>query len=177
MARYALTILLSAFLLFQVQPLIAKYILPWFGGGPGIWTTCMLFFQMVLLIGYAYAHLIAARISAKRQALVHAGLVLVSLAFLPIIPSEAWKPTVWREGSCSASACGSIRTVPPPTSSAAAPAAVSTPSAAASRVDVIPAGRSLLFGISPSLGASVAVERYPTRRRRGTARPSPPAPV
>ena len=48
--------LLSAFLLFQVQPLISKFILPWFGGGPGVWTTCMLFFQVLLFGGYAYAH-------------------------------------------------------------------------------------------------------------------------
>src|SRR6476659_4955951 len=56
MPAYALTIFLGAFLLFQVQPLIAKYILPWFGGGPGVWTACMLFFQLALLAGYAYAH-------------------------------------------------------------------------------------------------------------------------
>ena len=56
MTAYALTIFTGAFLLFQVQPLIGKYILPWFGGGPGVWTTCMLFFQVLLLGGYAYAH-------------------------------------------------------------------------------------------------------------------------
>ena len=54
---YAFTIFLGAFLLFQIQPLIAKYILPWFGGGPAVWTTAMLFFQVFLLGGYAYAHL------------------------------------------------------------------------------------------------------------------------
>src|ERR1700760_3851406 len=53
---FAATILLSAFLLFQVQPLIAKLILPWFGGSAAVWTSCMLFFQMALLGGYAYAH-------------------------------------------------------------------------------------------------------------------------
>ena len=51
---YALTIFLSAFLLFQVQPLIGKYILPWFGGTAATWTTCLLFFQVLLLAGYAY---------------------------------------------------------------------------------------------------------------------------
>src|SRR5512133_15023 len=56
MLAYAVTIFVGAFLLFQVQPLIGKFILPWFGGGPGVWTTCMLFFQMLLLGGYAYAH-------------------------------------------------------------------------------------------------------------------------
>src|SRR5687768_5140731 len=54
---FAAATFLGAFLLFLVQPLIARYILPWFGGGPGVWTTCMLFFQAVLLAGYGYAHL------------------------------------------------------------------------------------------------------------------------
>ncbi|GMV80802.1 MAG: hypothetical protein AMXMBFR7_19860 [Planctomycetota bacterium] len=93
MWRYALTIFLSAFLLFQVQPLIGKYILPWFGGGPAVWTTCMLFFQLLLLAGYAYAHLLCARLTPRRQALLHL-LVLTAAAFwLPIVPSETWKPT------------------------------------------------------------------------------------
>ena len=61
MRLYALTIFLSAFLLFQVQPMIGKYILPWFGGTPAVWTTCMLFFQVQLLVGYGYAHLIVSR--------------------------------------------------------------------------------------------------------------------
>ena len=57
MLAYAVTIFISAFLLFQVQPLIAKFILPWFGGSPAVWTTSMLFFQVFLLGGYVYAHL------------------------------------------------------------------------------------------------------------------------
>ena len=65
MIRYPLTIFLSAFLLFQVQPLIGKFILPWFGGSPAVWTTCMLFFQVLLLGGYAYAH--AGEHAAARQ--------------------------------------------------------------------------------------------------------------
>ena len=93
MARYALTIFLSAFLLFLVQPLIGKYILPWFGGTPAVWTTCMLFFQMVLLAGYAYAHLLAARMPTRKQANLHLILLAVSLAFLPIAPREFFKPT------------------------------------------------------------------------------------
>ena len=56
MRLYAVTIFLSAFLLFQVQPLLGKRILPWFGGGAGIWTACLMFFQVFLLVGYAYAH-------------------------------------------------------------------------------------------------------------------------
>ena len=53
---YAATIFLSAFLLFQIQPMISKAILPWFGGTPAVWTTCLLFFQSLLFAGYAYAH-------------------------------------------------------------------------------------------------------------------------
>src|ERR1051326_3056482 len=67
---FAATILLSAFLLFQVQPLIAKLILPWFGGSAAVWTSCMLFFQIALLGGYAYAHWINAQPSG-RQTLIH----------------------------------------------------------------------------------------------------------
>jgi len=93
MARYALTIFLSAFLLFLVQPLIGKYILPWFGGTPAVWTTCMLFFQALLLGGYAYAHLLADRFSARKQGAIHLALLAVSLVFLPIVPREFLKPT------------------------------------------------------------------------------------
>jgi hypothetical protein len=92
MLRYATTIFLSAFLLFQVQPFICKYILPWFGGTPAVWATCMVFFQVVLLAGYAYAHLIVSRFSPKSQALIHLALLLISLPFLPILPGDGWKP-------------------------------------------------------------------------------------
>jgi len=88
---FGLTIVLSAFLLFQVQPLIAKLILPWFGGGAAVWTSCMLFFQLALLGGYAWAHWLSER-PLKRQIVIHVGLLLVSLAVLPIIPSVRWKP-------------------------------------------------------------------------------------
>lgn len=83
--------LLSAFLLFQVQPVISKYILPWFGGSPGVWTTCMVFFQVLLFGGYAYAHLMT-RLSPRRQAVVHSCLLLAALAVLPIAPGDVWKP-------------------------------------------------------------------------------------
>jgi len=92
MPVYALTIFIGAFLLFQVQPLIGKYILPWFGGGPGVWTTCMLFFQVALLAGYAYAHLISQRLQKRTQAIVHLCLVVTALALLPVTPSDSWKP-------------------------------------------------------------------------------------
>jgi hypothetical protein len=92
MAAYALTIFTGAFLLFQVQPLIGKYILPWFGGGPGVWTTCMLFFQVLLLGGYAYAHFTSRWLKPRTQAVVHLVLLAAALALLPITPNDAWKP-------------------------------------------------------------------------------------
>ncbi len=90
---YAGTIFLSAFLLFLVQPIIAKQILPWFGGSAAVWATCMVFFQMALLAGYAYADWTTRRFAPQRQAMLHAGLLVVSLLALPIIPNVAWKPT------------------------------------------------------------------------------------
>jgi spermidine synthase len=84
---------LSAFLLFQVQPMIGRYILPWFGGGPAVWTSCLLFFQACLLAGYAYAHVLGSLGNVRLQAVVHVSLLLGSLAFLPIHPNAAvWKP-------------------------------------------------------------------------------------
>ncbi len=88
---YALTIFVSAFLLFQVQPLIARMILPWFGGSSAVWSTCMLFFQMTLLLGYVYAHWVHA-LPAQRQAIVHTAMLVLSLAVLPVLPNETWKP-------------------------------------------------------------------------------------
>ena len=93
MARYALTIFLGSLLLFQVQPLIGKYILPWFGGSPAVWTTCMLSFQVMLLAGYLYAYLLDRWLTPLRQGLLHIVLLAASLLLLPIIPSEAWAPT------------------------------------------------------------------------------------
>ena len=94
MARYAITIFLSAFLLFQVQPLIGKFILPWFGGSPAVWTTCMLFFQVVLLLGYSYAHFITSRLSIRTQQVLHLVLLAASLGFLRIEWMAAgWKPS------------------------------------------------------------------------------------
>jgi tetratricopeptide (TPR) repeat protein len=92
MFAYALTIFTGAFLLFLVQPLIGKYVLPWFGGAPGVWTTCLLFFQVLLLGGYAYAHFISRRFRPRNQALLHLVLVAVALALLPITPGDSWKP-------------------------------------------------------------------------------------
>ncbi|MBI4874064.1 MAG: fused MFS/spermidine synthase [Acidobacteria bacterium] len=93
MLHFACTIFLSAFLLFQVQPLIARLILPWFGGSAAVWATCMLFFQVVLLLGYLYAHWLTNWLSPARQAQLHMGLLALSLLVLPIMPNPAWKPS------------------------------------------------------------------------------------
>ena len=91
--RFPVTIALSAFLLFQVQPIMGRYVLPWFGGGPAVWTNCLLFFQALLLAGYAYAHWLGSRPNFGRQAAVHITLLAGSLAFLPIGPrAEVWRP-------------------------------------------------------------------------------------
>src|SRR3954471_14838383 len=79
------TIFFSAFLLFQVQPLICKAILPWFGGSPAVWSTCLLFFQSVLFGGYAYAHLSERHLGPKAQAALHLGLLAAALVALPIL--------------------------------------------------------------------------------------------
>jgi SAM-dependent methyltransferase len=92
MILYALTIVVSAFLLFQVQPVIAKIILPWFGGSAAVWTTCLLFFQMVLLLGYLYSHAVVRYLKPRAQMLLHTALLLVSVLVLPIYPNASWKP-------------------------------------------------------------------------------------
>jgi hypothetical protein len=91
MVLYAATIFLSAFLLFVVQPVIAKQILPWFGGAASVWATCLVFFQTVLLFGYAYADWTTRRLKPRTQVILHVSLLAVSLALLPIIPDPAWK--------------------------------------------------------------------------------------
>ena len=93
MLVYAATIFLSAFLLFQVQPLIAKFILPWFGGSAAVWSAALLFFQLLLLAGYLYAHCLIRYLKPSHQYLVHGSLLALSLATLPIVPSAMWKPS------------------------------------------------------------------------------------
>jgi SAM-dependent methyltransferase len=93
MPLHAATIFLSAFLLFLVQPILAKQILPWFGGAAIVWTLCMVFFQLALLLGYAYAHWLTSRVAVRRQAWIHIALLAASLAFLPITPDPSWKPS------------------------------------------------------------------------------------
>ena len=99
MTVFAVSIFLSAFLLFQIQPMIGKVILPWFGGTPAVWSTVMLFFQVLLTGGYAYAYWLMGR--AKKQTLIHVSMIaaavslLVVLSFFwksPITPDASWKP-------------------------------------------------------------------------------------
>lgn len=90
---FATTMGVAGFLLFQVQPMLAKYILPWFGGAATTWIVCMLFFQMALLAGYAYAYALTRPMTASQQAIAQIILLLLVLALLPITPAESWKPT------------------------------------------------------------------------------------
>lgn len=98
---YGATIFLSAFLLFQVQLLIGKYILPFFGGAPAVWNVCLLFFQVLLLMGYAYAHFLAGNPRLRVQGRVHASILLLTLAAFfvlwarwgtPLTPGAQWLP-------------------------------------------------------------------------------------
>jgi len=91
-ALFAATIFVSAFLLFQIQPLISRCLLPWFGGTPNVWTTCMLFFQAVLFAGYVYAHLLSSRLQPTAQALVHLGLLGTTVVLLQILPGAESQP-------------------------------------------------------------------------------------
>lgn len=89
---YAVTIFLSAFLLFCVQPLMGRFVLPWFGGSAAVWTACLLFFQVVLLLGYLYAYAAVRWFAPRGQARLHVVLLLCSLVFLPLWPSARLKP-------------------------------------------------------------------------------------
>src|SRR3954447_26007239 len=85
---FALTLLVGAALLFSVEPMIAKMVLPLLGGAPAVWHTCMVFFQAALLAGYSYAHAMASRLGVRSQAVLHVGLLLVPLALLPFGVAE-----------------------------------------------------------------------------------------
>jgi hypothetical protein len=89
---FAGTIFTSAFLLFLVQPLIAKQILPWFGGSAAVWSICMVFFQVLLLAGYAYADLVTRKLPPRVQPMLHITLLGLSLLLLPIVTDAHWKP-------------------------------------------------------------------------------------
>src|ERR1044072_2422353 len=101
MLLFSISIFLSAFLLFQIQPMIGKLILPWFGGTPAVWSTLMLFFEVLLTAGYAYADWLIGRVRARRQPVVHIAVITVALLLLtvfsltwksPITPDSTWKP-------------------------------------------------------------------------------------
>jgi hypothetical protein len=89
---FGITIFVSAFLLFSVEPLVAKRILPWFGGSAAVWSTCLVFYQTALLIGYLYARLLTRYLNPRVQSAVHIALLAASLLLLPIGPGERWKP-------------------------------------------------------------------------------------
>src|SRR5437762_7776009 len=102
MRPYLAAIFLGAFLLFSVQLLLGKYFLPWFGGTPAMWTTCMFFFQMLLLVGYLYAHTLAKRVPLRWQGAIHVATLLAALGWLvsfaimwhsPLLPGNSWKPS------------------------------------------------------------------------------------
>ena len=89
---YAATVFTSAFLLFLVQPMVSKHILPWFGGSAAVWATCLVFFQSVLLAGYAYADATTRWLRPGRQALLHGALLVVSALTLTVLADASWKP-------------------------------------------------------------------------------------
>jgi spermidine synthase len=90
---YGLAIFGSAFLLFQVEPMIAKIILPWFGGAASVWMVCLLFFQVALLLGYLYAHLLTRTLASRTQRWIHAALLVATILAVRILPRDTWKPT------------------------------------------------------------------------------------
>ena len=89
---YGVTIFVGAFLLFEIEPLIAKRILPWFGGAAAVWIICLLFFQLVLLLGYAYAHWLTSKFATKTQSQIHSALLAASILLLPVYPKNSWQP-------------------------------------------------------------------------------------
>src|SRR5262245_33514736 len=91
-ALFAAAAFASAFLIFLVQPIVAKRILPWFGGVPAVWSLCLAFYQTTLFAGYAYAYLLIARAGPRVQLLVHAAVVAAAALALPVLPSDVWKP-------------------------------------------------------------------------------------
>ena len=101
---YSLTLFISAFLLFWVQLWVGKLLLPLLGGAPGVWNTCMVFFQTVLLLGYGYAHILSTRLQPRYQAIAHTIFLLVPLTLLPlglalgINPPSSNNPIVWLLG-------------------------------------------------------------------------------
>ncbi len=95
MILFVFTVFLSAFLLLQVQPIVARFILPWYGGSPAVWTTCMLFFQVGLLLGYGYAHLLASAFRRRPgvQLGFHLAFIALACISLPITPAVEMRPS------------------------------------------------------------------------------------
>src|SRR5438105_6793998 len=93
MALYGFVVFGGAFLLFSMQPLIGKYILPWFGGASAVWTTCLLVFQFLLLAGYGYAYLSTRLLRPRAQVVAHFVLLVAAIMMLPITPDASWKPS------------------------------------------------------------------------------------
>jgi spermidine synthase len=91
-ALFALAICASAFLIFLIQPMVAKRVLPWYGGAPAVWTLCLAFYQSTLFLGYAYAHLLIRCVPAGAQLGVHALAIGSALLLLPVLPAESWQP-------------------------------------------------------------------------------------
>src|SRR5258708_892379 len=89
---FAATLFVSATLLFLVQPMVGKMILPYMGGTPAVWNTCMVFFQALLLVGYSYAHLTTIWLGVRRQAVLHLALLLVPAIVLPIAVNKNLVP-------------------------------------------------------------------------------------
>jgi spermidine synthase len=89
----------SAFLIFGVQPMVGKHILPWFGGAPSVWMLCLAFYQTALFAGYAWAFCLSARVAPRLQPLAHGALFLASLAVLPVLPGAEWKPEAGADSS------------------------------------------------------------------------------
>src|SRR5262249_1045447 len=98
---FAITIFLSAFLLFQVQLILGKYLLPFFGGTASVWNTCMFCFQVLLLLAYGYAHVLKEWSDGAKQRRIHSALLFISAAMMlvlwfrwstPLTPGATWKP-------------------------------------------------------------------------------------
>ncbi len=90
---FGFAIFLGAWLVFQIQPLMSKLILPWFGGTPQVWTVCLLFFQTVLFAGYVFAHLLERYCPQRWQVMVYVGLLAVAVLITPVLPTNDWRPT------------------------------------------------------------------------------------
>ena len=93
---FGAAVFLSAFLIFLVQPMVGKRILPWFGGTPAVWTLCLTVYQTTLFLGYAYAHLLIRFASPLLQVTIHTVAVGTALLLLPVLPGDSWQPAVSR---------------------------------------------------------------------------------